>query len=190
MAQGTVIFAASAYDPGGYALVQGTSFSCPLVAGVAALLVAARPTATPQEIIVALRNTASRALNPDNQYGWGIINALAAVEYLTGTGTGNPPPLPGVIRLEQNYPNPFNPGTTIRFTLPEPASVTVKVFDLLGREVRMLVNGNLSAGVQFTFWDGVDKDGAPSASGVYFARLEVRTHEGPSSLIVKMMLVR
>jgi hypothetical protein len=129
-------------------------------------------------------------LNPDNQYGWGIINALAAVEYLTGTGTGNPPPLPGVIRLEQNYPNPFNPGTTIRFTLPEPASVTVKVFDLLGREVRMLVNGNLSAGVQFTFWDGVDKDGAPSASGVYFARLEVRTHEGPSSLIVKMMLVR
>ncbi len=73
---------------------------------------------------------------------------------------------PKEFRLEQNYPNPFNPGTNIRFTIVEYGLVSLKVFDVLGREVAVLVNENLQPGhyeVKFI--------GTGVASGVYFYRL-------------------
>ncbi|MER3524150.1 MAG: hypothetical protein C4326_08810 [Ignavibacteria bacterium] len=79
MARGSSVYVASATNPTGYGTSNGTSFSCPLVAGVAALLVQARPHATPLEITDALRSTASQATTPNNLYGWGIVNALAAL---------------------------------------------------------------------------------------------------------------
>lgn len=79
MAQGSTVRVASATNPTAYGTSQGTSFSCPLAAGVAALMVHARPTDPPMEIIGVLRATASRATTPDNQYGWGILNVLAAL---------------------------------------------------------------------------------------------------------------
>lgn len=79
MARGSSVYVASATNPTGYGTSNGTSFSCPLVAGVAALLLQARPHATPLQIIDALRSTASRATTPDNLYGWGIVNAFAAL---------------------------------------------------------------------------------------------------------------
>ena len=69
-------------------------------------------------------------------------------------------------KLNQNYPNPFNPVTRISFSLPMYAKVTVKVYDLLGREVRQLVNENMNAG---SFM--IDFNGSDLASGVYFVRL-------------------
>jgi serine protease AprX len=79
MAQGSTVRVASAITPTGYQFSQGTSFSCPLAAGVAALMVRARPTASPMEIMNTLRSAASRASAPDNRYGWGILNVLAAL---------------------------------------------------------------------------------------------------------------
>jgi subtilisin family serine protease len=88
MALGVGVYVASATNPTGYsAFAQGTSFSCPLAAGVAALLVGAHPAATPVEIVNAMRETASKASAPDNLMGWGIINALAAHHRLAGTDT-------------------------------------------------------------------------------------------------------
>lgn len=70
--------------------------------------------------------------------------------------------------LEQNYPNPFNPDTQIRFEIPESGMATLKVYDMLGREVTTLVNEHMSAGQhQVTF------DAAGLASGTYIYRLEV-----------------
>lgn len=69
--------------------------------------------------------------------------------------------------LTQNYPNPFNPTTTIRFTIPETSFLTLKVFDILGREVALLVNEMKDVGnyaVQF--------DAAKLSSGIYFYRLQ------------------
>lgn len=73
---------------------------------------------------------------------------------------------PAAYALEQNFPNPFNPRTTINFTLPGPSEVRLTVYDLLGRQVALLVDGNRDAGVhQVTF------DAPELASGVYIYRL-------------------
>ncbi|MEK7251079.1 MAG: T9SS type A sorting domain-containing protein [Bacteroidota bacterium] len=81
-------------------------------------------------------------------------------------GVTETPALPFAFALHQNYPNPFNPTTTIRYDLPSAGLVSLEVFDILGREVRTLVNEKLQAGsYERTF------DASGLASGVYFYRL-------------------
>jgi FtsP/CotA-like multicopper oxidase with cupredoxin domain len=71
-----------------------------------------------------------------------------------------------------NYPNPFNPETQISFRLPNAGNVDLRVFNLLGQEVRRLVSGELTAGEHTIRWDGRDAAGIVVASGIYFYRLE------------------
>lgn len=78
---------------------------------------------------------------------------------------------PEAFELDQNYPNPFNPTTNITYQLPESASVKLVVFDLLGREVRTLFDGELGAGSHTAVWDGWDMAGRAVASGTYLYRL-------------------
>jgi subtilisin family serine protease len=78
-ARGVLVKAASSATTSGYELVSGTSFSCPLTAGVAALVLQAHPTYTVNQVRAVLRSTASQASDPDNLLGYGIVNALAAV---------------------------------------------------------------------------------------------------------------
>ena len=80
--------------------------------------------------------------------------------------------VPGSFDLFQNYPNPFNPATAIRFSLPVNTTVTLKVFDITGREVRTLVSQPMTAGTHEVRWDGRSGSGAPVASGVYLYRIE------------------
>jgi len=75
--------------------------------------------------------------------------------------------LPTHFNLGQNYPNPFNPSTTIEFALPKPGFVTLKVYDLLGREVAVIVADKLAAGRYKYDWDAKGL-----ATGVYLYRLE------------------
>ncbi len=79
-AQGVAVTAAAPHTPSGYVTVSGTSFSCPLTAGVVALVLQARPSATVSEVEDALRATASQAGRPDNLLGWGIVDAAKAVQ--------------------------------------------------------------------------------------------------------------
>jgi FG-GAP repeat/Secretion system C-terminal sorting domain len=90
--------------------------------------------------------------------------------------------VPKEFTLSQNYPNPFNPTTTIDFTLPSDGKTQLVVFDVLGREVAKLVDGNAKSGSiqQATF------DASKLPSGIYFARLQF---EG-KQLIMKMMLLK
>jgi hypothetical protein len=74
---------------------------------------------------------------------------------------------PSAFMLGQNYPNPFNPTTTIGYSIPRSGNVSLKVFDVLGREVASLVDGFMPSGDHT-----VTLDGARLASGVYFYRLE------------------
>jgi len=69
--------------------------------------------------------------------------------------------------LEQNYPNPFNPSTTITYALPKSSDVRLSVYDILGREVSVLVNERRDAGVHEVKFDGTNL-----ASGVYMYRIQ------------------
>jgi hypothetical protein len=75
--------------------------------------------------------------------------------------------LPGTFALEQNYPNPFNPSTTIRYQLPVNTNVTLRVYDVLGREIATLARGHQQAGEH-----SVNFEGSSLSSGIYFYRLE------------------
>jgi serine protease AprX len=81
MALGVGNHVVSISDDQGYVNLSGTSLSCPLVAGVAALMLQRVPGLTPLQVREALRETADRAFLPDNDYGWGIVDALAAATY-------------------------------------------------------------------------------------------------------------
>ena len=81
-AQGVAVKVARPDSTVGYATASGTSFSCPLVAGTAALLLQAKPDATVDEISRALRTTASQSGRPDNLLGFGIVDAFAALRAL------------------------------------------------------------------------------------------------------------
>jgi hypothetical protein len=89
--------------------------------------------------------------------------------------------LPQSWMLLQNYPNPFNPSTTIKFELPKSSHVSLTVYDMVGREVSLLVNGRRDAGVY-----EVEFDGSNLASGVYFYRL----HAGDFVQTRKLTLLR
>jgi hypothetical protein len=89
--------------------------------------------------------------------------------------------IPATLSLRQNFPNPFNPTTTIRFELPTASSVTLVVYDVLGREVSTLVNGSTQAGIH-----DVVLDANRLASGVYLCRLQ----SGGFTQSRRMMLVR
>lgn len=88
--------------------------------------------------------------------------------------------------LFQNYPNPFNPETRISFSLGSSGFVSVKVFNILGQEIRTLLSAEKNTGVHSLLWDGKDNSGNPVASGAYIYRIE---SEGFISA-KKMMLLR
>jgi subtilisin family serine protease len=79
MARGQGVLVASSFTVSAYRTANGTSFACPLVAGVAALVLQAHPDYSVSEVVEVLRSTASRAATPDNVYGWGIPDAPAAI---------------------------------------------------------------------------------------------------------------
>ena len=95
-------------------------------------------------------------------------------------------PLPEKFELHQNYPNPFNPATTISFNLTRHQSVTLSVYDILGRLIDQPVDQPLDAGEHQILWSGLDRDGDELPSGIYFYRLE--SAEGME--VKKMMLLR
>jgi len=79
--------------------------------------------------------------------------------------------LPANYSLSPNYPNPFNPTTTFKYGLKEKAKVTIKIYNLLGKEIITLVNKTQPAGYQSVTWNGTDRFGNPVPSGIYICRM-------------------
>jgi len=136
------------------------------------------------------------AFSGQDAYGWWRFRVFDAAVSDTGhisqycvqiltpgtiTGTNNNGIVPSLYSLSQNYPNPFNPVTKIDFLLPIPDFVTLKIYDILGREIKTLVNEPKSAGKY-----SVDFNGSEFTSGIYFARLVAGNYKN----IIKMILLK
>lgn len=89
--------------------------------------------------------------------------------------------LPVQFELFQNYPNPFNPSTTINFALPEQSDVTIRIYDVMGRQIATLMNENRPAGYHNILWDA-----GSVASGTYFYRIQA----GDFASVKKLTLVK
>ncbi len=94
--------------------------------------------------------------------------------------------LPNTFALYQNYPNPFNPTTTITYYLPQGSDVKLTVHNILGQQVKQLVNERQDAGEHHVTWHGANDNGKSVASGVYLYRLEA----SETTLSRKMLLIR
>ena len=79
--------------------------------------------------------------------------------------------LPKSFALQDNFPNPFNPTTTILFAVPRLSRVEIAIYNVVGQEVRRLVDKTCSAGRYSVTWDGSNAVGGTAASGVYFYRM-------------------
>jgi len=78
--------------------------------------------------------------------------------------------VPAQFALHQNFPNPFNPTTTFRFDLPGESEVRLAVYDMLGREVALLLRDNLPAGTHSVNWAGLNDKGTPVSTGIYYVK--------------------
>ena len=98
--------------------------------------------------------------------------------------------IPESFKLGQNYPNPFNPMTMIKYQLPKPAEVTIKIYNLQGQEILMVVNEQKEVGHFSVIWDGKDALGRMTASGIYLYRIEAIAGKDRFIQTKKMILLR
>lgn len=108
----------------------------------------------------------------------GNFNVPVQIEVTPAVSVDEPREVPASFALQQNYPNPFNPETTIRYALPVAAQVKLVIFDSQGREVRVLAQGQQTAGEHRVIWNGTSAVGERLASGLYFYRLEMVGNDG------------
>jgi hypothetical protein len=85
-----------------------------------------------------------------------------------------------------NFPNPFSQSTVIGYQLPVSSKVVLKVYGILGYEIRTLINSNQLAGKHSVVWDGTTDTGEPAVSGIYFCKLNIDNK--PISTIYIMLL--
>jgi hypothetical protein len=122
-------------------------------------------------------------LADNSQYYW-LVEALDSDGFVVGSNENMPnsmvvgtlsidgADIPEVFALHQNYPNPFNPVTTLRYDLPENSLVNIIIYDLLGREVRTLVNTTQDAGFKSVIWNATNDYGKPVSAGVYLYQIQ------------------
>jgi hypothetical protein len=127
-----------------------------------------------------------------NEWGDPVLinssNESIEVELDTATVTGayvDPVPDITTVRLYQNYPNPFNPATKIRFDIPDRSPVKLKVYDVAGRLVSTLLDGDVyEEGTWTVDWEGSNNEGRKVPSGVYFCVIEACRRQSSRKIVV------
>ena len=176
-----------------YVYASGTSFSCPLVAGLAACLLQARPDWTPVQVIRGIKLTADRGTHPDNTYGWGLPSGTAVLGWTPDTAGSTPghPTVTGNLLFALSSENPvrFSDGWLLfEYQIPGGAShpfASMRIYDVNGRRVRTLMSAPvIDAQPRLTGWDGRDDDGRQVDPGLYFARFEAQQHNATLRVVV------
>ena len=150
-----------------YSQLSGTSLACPLVGGVAALIIQARPEWTAMQVREAIMMTASMADSANNTYGYGIVNAGNAINYEITNSLDGQELLPYNYNLIKAYPNPFNPSINIEIKIGSSHDLEVDVYSHDGSFISNIFDGKTIGNVQKLKWE-------PSklASGVYIIRVK------------------
>ena len=149
---------------------------------------------TARTLILVARTTSSAGSSQTVNLGLTDTNQVTAYyvtkplgtnfPFGTVTGTGNNTTVPYVYSLSQNFPNPFNPATIIRYSIAKDGFVKIKVYDLIGKEVATLVNGNKTAGDYQVEFDV--SDWGYLSSGIYFYKIEA----GEFTEVKRMTLIK
>jgi len=127
-------------------------------------------------------------LNGVSYHYWVEAFGAAGTSEKTGSGTAvsvDAPP-PGGFHLSRPFPNPFNASVTLSYEIPEDCTVELTVHDVLGKRVKVLVDGHAAPGTYETVWDGTDENGTPVGSGVFLVRLGA----GGLSMVRRVVLMR
>jgi Peptidase family C25/Propeptide_C25/FlgD Ig-like domain/Peptidase family C25, C terminal ig-like domain len=116
--------------------------------------------------------------------GWYIDDVLITADSEVFLDAADETPLTLTPVLGQNHPNPFGGDTTIRYQLPAPGELQLKVFDATGRLVRTLIDGTVASGPHMTSWDGTNDRGQSVGSGIYFYRLDTENETRTRQMIL------
>jgi len=118
--------------------------------------------------------------------GWWIDQVVLRTE--TETGARDEIALldnrPTEFALSQNHPNPFNPVTTVRYAIPKESAVSIRVYNVLGQQVRVLVDEVRPAGYHEAVWNGADERGREVSSGIYFCRMDAEGYRAVKRMIL------
>ena len=148
----------------GYTQLSGTSLACPLVGGAVALIRQVQPDWSAMQVREAILMTASQSSDPDNSYGYGIMNAKEASEYDYTVAINETPKLPADFYVSSAYPNPFNPSVSLDVIAPKGSFVKVDVFTINGTHVSNLYSGKTFRSNQQLIWN------PNMQSGIYLIR--------------------
>lgn len=164
----------------GYAYYVGTSGSCPLASGTAALLLEQYPQLSLAQLLNIMRKSGDNQppYGPDNDRGWGTFDAVRARQFAGGDFE-----IPSRLMVFPNYPNPFSERTFLKVRLPEPALISVRIYNLLGQLVRNLNYPGLASD-NFIIWDGKNDGGKQVSSGVYLYQVKAASQQKTGKLIL------
>ena len=161
-ARGVSTWACSSYDMTGYNNYNGTSLSTPLVAGAAALIIQSHPEWSAMEVRNAIMMTASQNDEPDNDFGYGILDTWEAIQYGVTVTVRPSLQFPDIIEVANAYPNPFNPEISFTVDAPMGLLIQVSVLDIEGLIVENIYTGRILHSNFKVYWNA-----AQYPSGLY-----------------------
>ena len=129
--------------------------------------------------VTALDNTTKESVRSERDSVWGYADPCAPAYMPNGEEINNHTPLK--YELYQNYPNPFNPVTNIRFTIPENSFVELKIYNILGQEIKSLINEYKNAGAYIIAFDASNLP-----SGIYYYKINYKD----VNVVKKMLLIK
>ena len=92
--------------------------------------------------------------------------------------------VPVYFNVFQNFPNPFNPVTTLRYDLPETGLVNITIYDMLGRQVKTLINQTQDAGFKSVVWNATNAYGKPVSAGIYLYQIQAGEYISTKKMVL------
>jgi len=121
---------------------------------------------------------------PDSSATWQLMDPTPGSTNIGGLSINDNIVIPSRYTLHQNFPNPFNPVTTLRYELPEQATVNITIYDMLGKHVKTLINQTQNVGYKSVIWDATNDYGKPVSAGIYLYQIQAGKHISTKKMVL------